>query len=66
MNCKFCFLYSQVLNHLHKKLRNMSKKSEASKKKVRPLNLFNEKSKCKYHADWKFDILCWIDIFEKR
>lgn len=24
----------QVLNHLHKKLRNMSKKSEASKKKV--------------------------------
>ncbi|XP_061770728.1 galanin receptor type 1 [Nerophis ophidion] len=28
------FCYSKVLNHLHKKLRNMSKKSEASKKKT--------------------------------
>ncbi|KAM3842181.1 galanin receptor type 1-like, partial [Diretmus argenteus] len=27
------FCYAKVLNHLHKKLRNMSKKSEASKKK---------------------------------
>uniref|UniRef100_A0A8C4DK49 G-protein coupled receptors family 1 profile domain-containing protein n=1 Tax=Dicentrarchus labrax TaxID=13489 RepID=A0A8C4DK49_DICLA len=29
------FCYAKVLNHLHKKLRNVSKKSEASKKKVR-------------------------------
>ncbi|ELK11144.1 Galanin receptor type 1 [Pteropus alecto] len=29
-----CFCYAKVLNHLHKKLKNMSKKSEASKKKV--------------------------------
>ncbi|XP_032629182.1 galanin receptor type 1 isoform X1 [Chelonoidis abingdonii] len=28
------FCYAKVLNHLHKKLRNMSKKSEASKKKT--------------------------------
>ncbi|KAJ8290933.1 hypothetical protein GJAV_G00019370 [Gymnothorax javanicus] len=28
------FCYAKVLNHLHKKLRNLSKKSEASKKKV--------------------------------
>ncbi|MGH0157897.1 UNVERIFIED_CONTAM: hypothetical protein FKN15_034134 [Acipenser sinensis] len=28
------FCYAKVLNHLHKKLRNMSKKSEESKKKV--------------------------------
>ncbi|XP_037661926.1 galanin receptor type 1 isoform X3 [Choloepus didactylus] len=28
-----CFCYAKVLNHLHKKLKNMSKKSEASKKK---------------------------------
>ncbi|KAF7223411.1 galanin receptor type 1-like [Nothobranchius furzeri] len=28
------FCYAKVINHLHKKLRNMSKKSEASKKKV--------------------------------
>ncbi|XP_043395936.1 galanin receptor type 1 isoform X2 [Chelonia mydas] len=31
------FCYAKVLNHLHKKLRNMSKKSEASKKKYYPL-----------------------------
>nr|XP_048696031.1 galanin receptor type 1 isoform X2 [Caretta caretta] len=31
------FCYAKVLNHLHKKLRNMSKKSEASKKKYSPL-----------------------------
>ncbi|XP_032728047.1 galanin receptor type 1 [Lontra canadensis] len=29
-----CFCYAKVLNHLHKKLKNMSKKSEASKKKT--------------------------------
>ncbi|XP_032166980.1 galanin receptor type 1 isoform X2 [Mustela erminea] len=29
-----CFCYAKVLNHLHKKLKNMSKKSEASKKKL--------------------------------
>ncbi|PWA32364.1 hypothetical protein CCH79_00012057 [Gambusia affinis] len=28
------FCYAKVINHLHKKLRNMSKKSEASKKKI--------------------------------
>ncbi|XP_018408494.1 PREDICTED: galanin receptor type 1 [Nanorana parkeri] len=28
------FCYAKILNHLHKKLRNMSKKSEASKKKT--------------------------------
>ncbi|XP_043973731.1 galanin receptor type 1 [Gambusia affinis] len=28
------FCYAKVINHLHKKLRNMSKKSEASKKKT--------------------------------
>lgn len=30
----------QVLNHLHKKLKNMSKKSEASKKKVMITNIY--------------------------
>ncbi|KAI5093047.1 galanin receptor type 1, partial [Silurus meridionalis] len=30
-----CFCYASVLNHLHKKLKNMSKKSEASKKKLK-------------------------------
>ncbi|XP_036179561.1 galanin receptor type 1 [Myotis myotis] len=29
-----CFCYAKVLNHLHKNLKNMSKKSEASKKKT--------------------------------
>ncbi|XP_036863308.2 galanin receptor type 1 isoform X1 [Manis javanica] len=29
-----CFCYAKVLHHLHKKLKNMSKKSEASKKKT--------------------------------
>ncbi|XP_038626661.1 galanin receptor type 1 [Tachyglossus aculeatus] len=29
-----CCCYAKVLNHLHKKLKNMSKKSEASKKKT--------------------------------
>ncbi|KAM5222161.1 galanin receptor type 1 [Ctenodactylus gundi] len=29
-----CFCYAKVLNHLHKKLKNMSKKSETSKKKT--------------------------------
>ncbi|MCI4390602.1 hypothetical protein PGIGA_G00124420 [Pangasianodon gigas] len=29
-----CFCYASVLNHLHKKLKNMSKKSEASKRKT--------------------------------
>lgn len=29
-----CFCYAKVLNHLHKKLKNVSKKSEASKKKT--------------------------------
>ncbi|XP_004604293.1 galanin receptor type 1 [Sorex araneus] len=29
-----CFCYAKVLNHLHKKLKNMSKKSEASKRKT--------------------------------
>ncbi|XP_078395802.1 galanin receptor type 1 [Cetorhinus maximus] len=29
-----CYCYAKVLNHLHKKLRNMSKKSETSKKKT--------------------------------
>ncbi|XP_075389230.1 galanin receptor type 1 [Tenrec ecaudatus] len=29
-----CFCYTKVLKHLHKKLKNMSKKSEASKKKT--------------------------------
>lgn len=31
----------QVLNHLHKKLKNMSKKSEASKKKVIFTNIYS-------------------------
>uniref|UniRef100_A0A8C9ACR9 Galanin receptor type 1 n=1 Tax=Prolemur simus TaxID=1328070 RepID=A0A8C9ACR9_PROSS len=35
-----CFCYAKVLNHLHKKLKNMSKKSEASKKKVILTNLY--------------------------
>lgn len=30
----FFFCFFQVLKHLHKKLRNVSKKSEVSKKKV--------------------------------
>lgn len=34
VKCKMQINLFQVLNHLHKKLRNMSKKSEASKKKV--------------------------------
>uniref|UniRef100_A0A8C7WU85 G-protein coupled receptors family 1 profile domain-containing protein n=1 Tax=Oryzias sinensis TaxID=183150 RepID=A0A8C7WU85_9TELE len=34
------FCYAKVLNHLHKKLRNMSKKSEASKKKVGVIYFF--------------------------
>ncbi|XP_008684123.1 galanin receptor type 1 [Ursus maritimus] len=29
-----CFCYAKVLNHLHKKLKNVSKKSEASKRKT--------------------------------
>lgn len=33
-NTYFVLIFLQILNHLHKKLRNMSKKSEASKKKV--------------------------------
>lgn len=36
-NFIYLFIYSlsfQVLNHLHKKLKNVSKKSELSKKKV--------------------------------
>ncbi|KAI5626420.1 galanin receptor type 1, partial [Silurus asotus] len=36
-----CFCYASVLNHLHKKLKNMSKKSEASKKKVSVSILFS-------------------------
>lgn len=33
-NIHMCVLCFQVLNHLHKKLKNVSKKSELSKKKV--------------------------------
>uniref|UniRef100_A0A4W3HPL9 Galanin receptor type 1 n=1 Tax=Callorhinchus milii TaxID=7868 RepID=A0A4W3HPL9_CALMI len=32
--CLICYCYAKVLNHLHKKLRNISKKSETSKKKT--------------------------------